>query len=162
MDSIIPDRSISVADGGLSPLGRIRHNRKFDILSAMSRKLGFSLYDPIESLPDEIITLLVFGSEEFFRIGDGADAEMANWPGLVEDIEDRIVCPVCHGTRLNPEAQCFKIDGKTITDVGSMEISNCMTGCVPCTGSSTPDATPSLRTFSRSWKAVSGSCWMSG
>ena len=123
MDSIIPDRSISVADGGLSPLGRIRHNRKFDILSAMSRKLGFSLYDPIESLPDEIITLLVFGSEEFFRIGDGADAEMANWPGLVEDIEERIVCPVCHGTRLNPEAQCFKIDGKTITDVGSMEIS---------------------------------------
>lgn len=122
-NNIIPDRSLSVADGALAPLGRMRSNRKFEILSAMSRKLGFSLYEPIETLPDEIISLLIFGSEEFFRIGDGADAEMVNWPGLVDDIDDRIICPVCHGTRLNQEAHCFKIDGKTITDVGAMEIS---------------------------------------
>ena len=34
-----------------------------------------------------------------------------------------MVCPVCHGSRLNANAQCFKIDGKTITEVSAMEIS---------------------------------------
>ena len=65
----------------------------------------------------------MFGSDDLFRIGDGLQAEMVSWPGVVEDIEDRVVCPVCGGTRLNPETACFRIDGKTISDVGSMEIS---------------------------------------
>ena len=123
MQSIIPDRSKSVADGAIVPLGRVRNNRKFEIVRAISRKLGFSIYDPVDELPDEAVSLLVFGSDDLFRIGDGLQAEMVSWPGVVEDIEDRVVCPVCGGTRLNPETACFRIDGKTISDVGSMEIS---------------------------------------
>ena len=123
MQSIIPDRSKSVADGAIVPLGKARNNRKFEIVRAISRKLGFSIYDPVDELPDEAVSLLVFGSDDLFRIGDGLQAEMVSWPGVVEDIEDRVVCPVCGGTRLNPETACFRIDGKTISDVGSMEIS---------------------------------------
>ena len=123
MQSIIPDRSKSVADGAIVPLGKVRNNRKFEIVRAISRKLGFSIYDPVDELPDEAVSLLVFGSDDLFRIGDGLQAEMVSWPGVVEDIEDRVVCPVCGGTRLNPETACFRIDGKTISDVGSMEIS---------------------------------------
>ena len=123
MQSIIPDRSKSVADGAIVPLGRVRNNRKFEIVRAISRKLGFSIYDPVDEMPDEAVSLLVFGSDDLFRIGDGLQAEMVSWPGVVEDIEDRVVCPVCGGTRLNPETACFRIDGKTISDVGSMEIS---------------------------------------
>ena len=123
MQSIIPDRSKSVADGAIVPLGKARNNRKFEIVRAISRKLGFSIYDPVDEMPDEAVSLLVFGSDDLFRIGDGLQAEMVSWPGVVEDIEDRVVCPVCGGTRLNPETACFRIDGKTISDVGSMEIS---------------------------------------
>ncbi len=123
MQSIIPDRSKSVADGAIVPLGKVRNNRKFEIVRAISRKLGFSIYDPVDEMPDEAVSLLVFGSDDLFRIGDGLQAEMVSWPGVVEDIEDRVVCPVCGGTRLNPETACFRIDGKTISDVGSMEIS---------------------------------------
>ena len=123
MQSIIPDRSKSVADGAIVPLGKARNNRKFEIVRAISRKLGFSIYDPVDEIPDEAVSLLVFGSDDLFRIGDGLQAEMVSWPGVVEDIEDRVVCPVCGGTRLNPETACFRIDGKTISDVGSMEIS---------------------------------------
>lgn len=123
IQSIIPDRSKSVADGAIVPLGRVRNNRKFEIVRAISRKLGFSIYDPVDEMPDEAVSLLVFGSDDLFRIGDGLQAEMVSWPGVVEDIEDRVVCPVCGGTRLNPETACFRIDGKTISDVGSMEIS---------------------------------------
>lgn len=123
MDTIIPDRSISIADGGIVPLGKIRETKKFDIVRSIARRYNFSLYDPIADIPEEAVSLIVFGSDELFRVGDGAMSEMVSFPGIVEDIEDKIVCPVCHGTRLNEQTKCFKIDGKTISDVAAMEMS---------------------------------------
>ena len=123
IDTIIPDRKISIADGGILPLGKMRQTRKFDMIRSVARKYGFSLYDPIEELGDEIISLLIFGSDELFRVGEGSSSEMVSYPGIVEDISDKIVCPVCHGTRLNKETEYFKIDGKCISEVSSMEIS---------------------------------------
>ena len=122
-DAIIPDRSVSIADGGIVPLGKVRENKKFDILRAIARKYDFSLYDPIAALPDEAVTLLVYGSDELFRVGEGNLSEMISFPGVVGDIEDKAVCPVCHGTRLNAETACFRIDGKTISEVAAMELS---------------------------------------
>ena len=122
MDTIIPDRRISIADGAIIPLGKIRETKKFDIIRSISRKYGFSLYDPIGELPDEVISLIVFGSDELFRVGEGASSEMVSFPGIVGDIHEKIVCPVCQGTRLNKETTYFKIDGKTISEVSAMEI----------------------------------------
>lgn len=127
MDSIIPDRTVSIADGALIPLGKIRQTKKFDIIRSIARKYGFSLYDPVGELGDEIISLLVFGSDELFRIGEGSSSEMVSYPGIVDDISDKIVCPVCHGTRLNKETEYFKIDGKSISEVSAMEISDLRT-----------------------------------
>ena len=104
MDTIVPDRSASIAGGGIVPLGRLRENRKFDIVRAIARKHDFSLFEPLSEIPDEAVSLLVFGSDELFRIGDGAQSEMVAWDGVVEDIDDKVVCPVCHGTRLNGNA----------------------------------------------------------
>ncbi len=123
MDTIIPDRSISIADGGIVPLGKIRETKKFDVIRSIARKYAFSLYDPIEELPDEIISLIVFGSDELFRVGEGSSSEMVAYSGIVGDINEKIVCPVCNGTRLNKETTYFKIDGKTISEVAAMEIS---------------------------------------
>ncbi|MBQ7750345.1 MAG: excinuclease ABC subunit UvrA [Bacteroidales bacterium] len=122
MDTIIPDRSVSIADGGIVPLGKVRENRKFDIIRSIARKYSFSLYDPIEAIPDEAVSLLVFGSDELFRVGDNNLSEMVSFDGIAEDIEDKIVCPVCNGSRLNSETNCFRIDGKTITEVSAMEM----------------------------------------
>lgn len=123
MDTIVPDRNISIADGGIVPLGRVRETRKFDIIRSIARKYNFSLYDPISEIPDEVISLIIFGSDELFRVGEGTSSEMVAFPGIVEDIPDKVVCPVCHGTRLNKETEYFKIDGKTISEVAAMEIS---------------------------------------
>ena len=76
VDTIIPDRSVSIADGGIVPLGKIRETRKFDIIRSIARKYGISLYDPIEELPDEVISLIIFGSDELFRVGEGTLSEM--------------------------------------------------------------------------------------
>ena len=122
IDSIIPDRTKSVADGAIVPLGKVRENRKFDIIRAIARKYNFSLYDPIDALPDEVVSLLVYGSEDLFRVGEGNLSEMESWGGVIENIENTVVCPVCGGTRLNRDALCFRIDGKTISEVAAMEM----------------------------------------
>ena len=122
MDTIIPDRSVSIADGGIVPLGKIRETKKFDIIRSIARKYNFSLYDPIEELPDEVVSLIVFGSDELFRVGEGTSSEMVSFSGIVGDIQDKIVCPVCGGSRLNKDTTYFKIDGKTISEVSAMEI----------------------------------------
>ncbi len=123
IDSIIPDRSISVAEGGIVPLGKLRETRKCEIIRAIARKHNFSLYSPIAELPDEAVSLLVYGSDELYLIGEGATSEMVGYQGLIDDIDEKITCPVCHGTRLNENASYFKIDGKTISEVAAMEIS---------------------------------------
>lgn len=122
MDTIIPNRSVSIADGGIVPLGKVRETKKFDVIRSIARKYNFSLYDPIDELPDEVVSLIVFGSDELFRVGEGTSSEMVSFPGIVGDIQDKIVCPVCGGTRLNKETTYFKIDGKTISEVSSMEV----------------------------------------
>ena len=123
MDTIIPDKTLSIADGGIVPLGKIRETKKFDVIRSIARKYGFSLYDPIEELPDEVVSLIVFGSDELFRVGEGTSSEMVAFSGIVGDIQDKVTCPVCCGTRLNKETTYFKIDGKTISEVAAMEIS---------------------------------------
>ena len=122
MDSIIPDRSKSVAAGGIVPLGEMRENRKFDIIRSIARRYNFSLFDPISELPEDVVSLLVFGSDELFRVGEGNLSEMMSYGGIVADIEEKICCPVCKGSRLNPEASLFRMDGKSISEVAAMEI----------------------------------------
>ena len=124
LDTIIPDRTKSVADGGIVQLGTIRDTKKFEIIHAIARKYGFSLYDPIEELSDEVVSLLVYGSDELFRVGEGINSQLMSYSGVIDNIEDKVPCPVCQGTRLRKEASYFRIDGKTITEVSRMEISD--------------------------------------
>ena len=123
MDTIIPDRSTSIAEGGIVPLGKIRETKKFDVIRSIARKYNFSLYDPIEELPEDVVSLIVFGSDELFRVGEGTSSEMVTFGGIVGDINEKVTCPVCGGTRLNKETTYFKIDGKTISEVAAMEVS---------------------------------------
>ena len=123
MENIIPDPRKSIADGGIAPLGNRRDNRKFDVVEAIARKYNFSLYEPISDLPDEAVNLLIYGSDEFFRVGEGSLSQMVAWPGVLDDIDETVVCPVCEGSRLRPETNCFRIAGKTISEVSAMEIS---------------------------------------
>lgn len=123
IDSIIPDKNKSIADGGIIPLGKVRENKKFDIIRSIANKYGFSLFDPIDEIPKDALSLLIYGSDELFRIGSGANSEMVTFKGVMDDITETIECPVCHGKRLNEESLLFKIDGKDICEVSEMEIS---------------------------------------
>lgn len=121
-EAIIPDRSVSIADGGIIPLGALRGGRKFETVRAIARKYSFSLYDPIEDIPEEALSLLLYGSDELFRTGEGALSEMVTWDGIAGDIEEKTVCPRCGGKRLSDNALCFRVDGYTIDRVAAMEM----------------------------------------
>ena len=123
IDSIIPDKSKSIADGGIIPLGKSRENKKFDVVRAIAQKYGFSLFDPIDEISQDALSLLIYGSDELFRIGSGANSEMVTFKGVMDDVTETVECPECHGKRLNEESLLFRIDGKNIYEVSQMEIS---------------------------------------
>ena len=139
LTKIIPDDRRSIADGGIESIGPLRDNTLFHFLEAIARKYGFSLHDPIKDIPQTALNVVLYGSDELFRVGDGANAEMAPFQGILASVSvtgdesdrmldkkdmfvDEMVCPVCNGTRLKPEALYFKIDGKNIAEVSEMSI----------------------------------------
>ena len=140
LDKIIPDSGKSIAAGGIELIGPRRENHLFRMLEAISRKYGFSLNDPIREIPEEALSVVLYGSPDLFRIGDGGETDMESFQGIIASMDadreqcerrekqkelflEEIVCPVCHGTRLKSEALCFKIDGRNIAEISEMDIS---------------------------------------
>ncbi len=138
MAKIVPDPSLSIADGGIAPLGRKRDNAVFTVLEAVARKYGFSLFDPIKDIPQETMNIILNGSEDLIRVDTrGGLSEMITFPGLLSrfegDDEDEdsvasrysseVVCPECHGKRLRKDSLCFKIGGLDIAEVSDMDVS---------------------------------------
>ena len=139
MAKIVPDSSLSIADGGIAPLGKKRDNAVFTILEAVARKYGFSLYEPIKDISEENVNIILNGSEDLVRVDThGGLSEMVAFPGLLSrldrDGEDEdntmarrystdAVCPECHGKRLKKDSLCFKIGGLDIAEVSDMDVS---------------------------------------
>ena len=133
MAKIVPDPSLSIADGGIAPLGKKRDNAVFTVLEAVARKYGFSLFDPIKDIPQETMNIILNGSEDLIRVDTrGGLSEMVTFPGLLSRFEgdgeeeddsvasrysSEVVCPECHGKRLRKDSLCFKIGGLDIAEV---------------------------------------------
>ncbi len=136
---IIPDDRLSIMAGGIAPLGVYRKTTVFEVVDAIAKKYGFSLNDPICDIPEEALSVLLYGSEELFRVGNGSEQQMVSFEGVIartmttgdesddvlarkERFLEEKVCPVCGGARLKKESLCFKIDGKNIAEVAAMDI----------------------------------------
>ena len=134
---IIPDPTQSIASGGIPFIKSMREGQLFEFLEAIARKYGFSLHDPIESIPEAAMTQILYGSDELLRIGKGADTQMETFGGILQMIRptgeesdreldrkdlyiEEIPCPECGGTRLRREALYFKVDGKNIAEVSAL------------------------------------------
>ena len=63
MEAIIPDRKLSINEGGIAPLGEERDAYTFKQVQQLSRKNKFSLDKPIKDLPEKVMNLILFGSE---------------------------------------------------------------------------------------------------
>lgn len=144
MDKIIPDRKLSIAAGGITPLGKERSTMIFWQIGAIGEKYGFTMKTPICDIPQEGLDEIMNGSDEELRIRNGAIGSESNYytryDGLLHYIEmqqeegqgaeqkwaaefySTVECPECHGSRLNREAMSFRIADKNIAQLADMQL----------------------------------------
>ncbi len=82
MESVIPDWSKSINEGGIVPLGEEREAYIFKQVQQLGRKYKFNLDKPLKELPQKVINLLLYGRE------DAAEADLTADPG--EDSFDAV------------------------------------------------------------------------
>jgi len=150
LESIIPDKSKSIYQGGILPLGKYRRQLVFAQIEALCAKYEVSIKDPIKNLPEDLIKEILEGSEEEITLTDdrfpdlrgiplsydGLGAYLMSSQDQEEDSEQSQrwllqftkpqVCPECSGWRLNKEALHYLIAGKNIGEVASMELTQLM------------------------------------
>lgn len=143
-DKIIPDRSKSIHEGGIVPLGKYKNSLIFWQIEAICSLYGCSVKDPIEKLQDDALDDILNGTDAHLDIrsetmslsgynmtyeglvkyiemqsGEDAGADANKWSG---QFFSKTVCPECKGQRLNNISLHFFIDGKNIADVSHMDI----------------------------------------
>ncbi len=144
-DSVIPDRKLSILNGGLAPLGEYRETWMFQVLKALGKKYEFSLATPIEKLSPEILKIILNGSPDMITVPVeynkyNVQNYQIGFDGIIKMLEEQQerktdddtgdldnyrvvkVCPECHGARLKKESLNFKVDGKNIFELSTMDI----------------------------------------
>ena len=145
VDKVIPDRSISIYDGGIVPLGRYKNLMIFWQIQSLLEMHGLDIKMPITELSDDVIdeimhgsndkirmrSALIHSSSDYFVKFDGlakyiqmqqdadASATARKWAEQFSIVD---ICPQCHGKRLKEEALAFKILGRDIYDLSSIDI----------------------------------------
>ena len=92
MDKIIPDRRLSIAQGGILPIGKAKNTLSvFRKIEAIGRKHGFDLDTPIAKIPEEGLDEIMNGSADNLDIefsqGDGGYSYNTSYQGLIHYIE---------------------------------------------------------------------------
>ena len=143
---LIPNDKMSIADGGIAPLGKTKNTMLWWQIAAICEKYGCTTKTPICDMPEEAINDILNGTDERLNIksetlstshyfttyegiikfieqqqSDDADSALKNWSG---QFFSRVTCPECNGDRLNKEALHFFIDEKNIAELCRMDISD--------------------------------------
>lgn len=144
-EKVIPDKNLSIYDGGIVPLGKYKNSMIFWQIDAICRLHGVTLKTPIRDLPKDVIDDILNGTDQKLEIKNSTLSTTGingGFEGLVKYIEmqqseeagesankwssqffSKAVCPSCGGTRLNKIALHYYIDGKNIADVANMDLS---------------------------------------
>jgi len=152
MDAIIPDRSLSVKDGAIVPLGEEREAHVFKQVQQIAKKYKINLERPVKELPQKSLNVLLYGKEEADEtVDDAVDMDVENnetsfyetnyegvvnmvkrWFGAtntseaIRDWAEKFMqlrpCETCEGTRLRKESLWFKVDEKNIAELSEMDL----------------------------------------
>ncbi|MDR1726053.1 MAG: excinuclease ABC subunit UvrA, partial [Bacteroidales bacterium] len=154
LEKIIPDSNLSIAQGGLLPIGKYKSDSWiFKQLSSIAVIYRFSLDTPIKDLTQEQLDVVLYGKgttiqsvydySNFFGITNYISSQFnENMPAGIQkwasNFMNKTVCPECHGTRLKQESLCFKIDGKHIAEVSQMDLTDLYQWCKDITNKFSP------------------------
>ena len=144
-DKVFPDKSLSVRQGGIAPLGKARSAMIFWQIEAVLEKYGSTLDTPLSDVPHDALQEIIDGSTDRLRISadvakltndyfasyDGLgkyisqmqDSDMsASAQKWAEQFSCSAECPECKGQRLNRESLHFLIAGKNIWELCRMDL----------------------------------------
>ena len=145
MNKLIPDDSISINSGGISPIGERDKSWIFRQIELISKYYKFSMDDPIKDIPKEGLDFILNGGKKNFTINSkelGLTREYnIDYQGIKTFIKDQLnnnesknlrrwalqfldknECKSCNGSRLKKESRYFKIDDKNINDISTMDL----------------------------------------
>lgn len=148
IDKIIPDRTLSLRDGAIEPLGKYKNNKIFALLTVLGRRYDFTIDDPVETISEEGMNAILYGDPkpltvDLSEFASVSGRRMIPWEGIAEYVvrnseeeetkrgqkwrEQFLMsrpCSVCGGTRLKKESLQFRIGGLNIAEVSAMSISD--------------------------------------
>ena len=148
-DLIMPNRNLSIMDGGLVASGW--GNVKGDTISkmyfdALSKRYHFKLSEPIKDIPPEGIEAILYGTKGEplmlrYEKSEGYGVIKRDFEGIVNNIQRRyretqspgvkaeleesmsqIPCPDCHGKRLKPAALAVTVGGLNIAQFCELSV----------------------------------------
>lgn len=144
-NKIIPDRSLSIYDGAVSPLGKFRSSMIFWQIESLLERYELDLKTPIDEMPEDVIHEIIYGTSERVRVKASkvkttsdlflefegvvkyikqlAEVETsASSQKWIDSFAKDVVCPECNGARINEEARNFRIGNKNIAELSDMDI----------------------------------------
>lgn len=135
IDKIIPDKSKSIMQGGLVPIGKPNINSWFvKQVQALGNRYGFNLNTPFADFSEQAMNVLLYGNgEEGYgnygfqgvinfitsQFNETMPASIQKWAA---SFMEKKVCPHCNGDRLKKESLCFKIEGKNVAELSKMDL----------------------------------------
>ena len=149
-DLMIPDKSLSIAEGAIQVMGwqscTDQSSYTYAILKALAKEYEFDLNTPYQDLPEEIRHMLIHGTDGrevkvYYRGQRGEGVYDVAFDGLIKNVERRYretgsdtmkqeyetfmritPCKVCGGQRLKRESLAVTVGDKNIYEVTTMSI----------------------------------------
>ena len=152
MEAIIPDRSLSISEGALAPLGEEREAYVFRQVQQIAKKHKINLNKPLNELPESSLNIILYGNEDgpltndldFEDVPEG-QVYTTEYEGLipqlkrwfaggtsdavrewVEQFMELKTCSSCNGARLKIESLWFKVAEKNISELSELNLDKLM------------------------------------
>lgn len=146
MKKVIPDKSLSIREGAIVPLGKYKNQMIFWQIEAILKKHECTLKTPFKDIPQDAVSEIMDGTLEDVRIDkdvvhtstdyfvpfDGvvkylrtvmeADDSKAGRKWATQFLANT-ECPECKGMRLKREALSYKMWGQNISEVSNLDMS---------------------------------------
>ncbi|PID67861.1 MAG: excinuclease ABC subunit A [Flavobacteriia bacterium] len=146
LSKIIPDDTLSINQGGITPLGEEKKSWIFKQVKTIADRYDFTFKTPIKDIPAKALDIILYGGKEKFEVKselmgltqsysidfDGiipflknqyANKESTSITRWVNSFMEKKTCEVCQGSRLTKEASHYKINGRSIGELTQMDIS---------------------------------------
>ena len=149
MEEVLPDKTKSIKEGAIIPLGEERDASVFQQVVAFAKKYKINLDKPLKDLPPDQLNLLLYGDQqinpeleldlsdetvplEYTGSYEGIIPMLKRWfasPNSGEALRDWVekfmqlkTCGTCNGSRLRKESLWFKVDEKNIAELSNMNL----------------------------------------